>query len=168
MQNNAAGGLKGSALKGRALKRRAKGPERVGKRASGFTLLEMLVVMVLIGLLAGLVGPRLFGKVDTSKVQSTKVQIKMLENAVQMMALDLNGLPPPAKALQWLTTKPDAEPAASRWKGPYLEGVLPKDGWDNAFVYKQPGLNGRELSVVSYGSDGVAGGEGTAADIASQ
>ena len=134
----------------------------------GFTLLEMLVVMVLIGLLAGLVGPRLFGKVDSSKVQSTKVQIKLLENSISMMALDLNTLPPGDQALQWLTQKPTTEPAASRWKGPYLEGQLPKDGWDNAFTVKRPGLNGREISVISFGADGAPGGEGLAADLFSQ
>lgn len=136
--------------------------------ARGFTLLEMLVVMVLIGLLAGLVGPRLFGKVDTSKVQSTQVQIKMLENSVAIMALDVGSAPPAGAGLRWLTQRPDADPQRSAWKGPYIEGALPKDGWNNDFVYQTPGNNGREFSVISYGSDGQPGGEGTAADIMSK
>lgn len=135
---------------------------------AGFTLLEMLVVMVLIGLLAGLVGPRLFGKVDTSKVQSTQVQIKLLENAVSMMALDTNAPPPASAGLNWLVQKPDTEPARTLWKGPYIDGALPKDGWGNPFLYEIPGRNGREFSVISLGSDGQPGGEGTAADIASK
>ena len=134
----------------------------------GFTLLEMLVVMVLIGLLAGLVGPRLFGKVDTSKVQSTLVQIKLLENSVSMMALDINAPPPAGVGLAWLVQRPDTEPARTLWKGPYIDGALPKDGWGNAFAYQMPGLNGREFSVISLGSDGQPGGEGTAADIATK
>lgn len=137
-------------------------------RHAGFTLLEMLVVMVLIGLLAGLVGPRLFGKVDTSKVQSTLVQIKLLENSVSMLALDINALPPVSADLNWLVQKPDTEPARSLWKGPYIDGALPKDGWGNPFLYELPGRNGREFSVISLGSDGQPGGEGTAADLASK
>lgn len=136
--------------------------------SAGFTLLEMLVVMVLIGLLAGLVGPRLFGKVDTSKVQSTLVQIKMLENTISIMALDINSPPPAGAGLGWLVQRPDSEPARTLWKGPYIDGALPKDGWGNAFAYQVPGLNGREFSILSLGSDGQPGGEGTAADIASK
>ena len=134
----------------------------------GFTLLEMLVVMVLIGLLAGLVGPRLFGKVDTSKVQSTQVQIKMLENSISIMALDINAPPPASAGLSWLVQRPDVDPARTLWKGPYIDGALPKDGWGNAFIYQMPGANGREFSIMSLGSDGKPGGEGTAADIMSK
>lgn len=134
----------------------------------GFTLIEMLVVMVLIGLLAGLVGPRLFGRVDTSKVQSTQVQIKLLENAVSIMMLDINGPPPAGAGLIWLTTRPETEPASGLWKGPYIDGALPKDAWGNPFTYTVPGLNGRPFSIISMGSDGVVGGEGTAADLLSR
>jgi general secretion pathway protein G len=132
----------------------------------GFTLIEMLIVMVLIGLLAALVGPRLFGRVDTAKVQSAQTQIKMLENAVSIMALDIGGVPPAASTLKWLNQKPDADPQRGLWKGPYIDGQLPKDPWGNDYVFKLPGLNGRDFSVVSYGADGQAGGEGLAADIA--
>lgn len=142
---------------------------RYGRHASiGFTLIEMLVVMVLIGLLAGLVGPRLFGRVDTSKVQSTLVQIKLLENSISVMALDINGPPVAADGLSWLVTRPDAEPQRSLWKGPYIDGRLPKDAWGNAFLFRQPGVNGRDFSVISLGADGAAGGVGNAADLASQ
>lgn len=141
---------------------------RYRRRVRGFTLIEMLVVMVLIGLLAGLVGPRLFGRVDTSKVQSTQVQIKLIENAMSMMVLDINGPPPQAEGLSWLVTRPDAEPARSLWKGPYLDGAIPKDAWGNSFVYQVPGRDGRAFSVVSLGADGAVGGADMAADIASK
>lgn len=134
----------------------------------GFTLIEMLVVMVLIGLLAGLVGPRLFGRVDTSKVQSTQVQIKLLENAVSIMVLDINGPPPAGPGLTWLTMRPETDPASGLWKGPYIDGALPKDAWGNPFTYTVPGLNGRPFSITSMGSDGIVGGEGLAADLASR
>jgi len=132
----------------------------------GFTLIEMLVVMVLIGLLAGLVGPRLFGRVDTSKVQSTLVQIKLLENAVSVMALDIGAPPPVGAGLGWLVARPEPEPARSLWKGPYIDGALPKDAWGNDFRYQVPGLNGRDLSVISLGADSAVGGVDMAADLA--
>jgi general secretion pathway protein G len=134
----------------------------------GFTLIEMLIVMVLIGLLAALVGPRLFGRVDTAKVQSAQTQIKLLENAVSIMALEIGGMPPQAAGLTWLTQKPESDPQRSLWKGPYLDGQLPKDPWGNPYSLRVPGLNGREFSVVSLGSDGQPGGVGLAADIASK
>lgn len=131
----------------------------------GFTLLEMLVVMVLIGLLAGLVGPRIFGKVDNSKVQTAQVQIKMIESGLQIMSLDVGTLPPDEKALKWLTAPPEDSTAASLWRGPYMEGSVPIDPWNNPYRIITPGVNGKAFSVVSYGSDGQPGGEGLAADI---
>ena len=131
----------------------------------GFTLLEMLVVMVLIGLLAGLVGPRIFGKVDSSKVQTAQVQIKMIESGLQIMSLDIGTLSSGEAALKWLTNRPEDPSIASLWKGPYMEGSLPIDPWNNPYRVVMPGVNGKAFSVVSYGSDGQPGGEGLAADI---
>ncbi len=135
------------------------------RTASGFTLLEMLIVMVMIGLLAGLVGPRIFGRVDTSKVQTAKVQIKMLESSLLMMKLDVNKLPDDDRALQWLTKAPTDEAAKSTWRGPYMEGALPLDPWGGPYKIKTPGLEGKTITVMSYGADGKAGGEGLDADI---
>lgn len=132
----------------------------------GFTLLEMLVVMVIIGLLAGLVGPRIFGKVDSSKVKTAQTQIKMLESAIQIMRLDVGRIPSGEQALQWLTNPPaDDENARTLWKGPYIEGKIPLDPWNNAYAIKVPGNDGKAVSVISLGADGKPGGEGMDADI---
>ncbi|GAP33869.1 type II secretion system major pseudopilin GspG [Piscinibacter sakaiensis] len=135
------------------------------RRALGFTLLEMLVVMVIIGLLAGLVGPRMFGKVDTSKVQTAQTQIKMLRSAVGILQLDIGIAPPQDQGLKWLVEPPQEESLKALWKGPYIDGKLPLDPWSNPYVYRSPGLNGQPFSIISYGLDGKEGGEGLAADI---
>ena len=136
------------------------------RRQNGFTLLEMLVVMVIIGLLAGLVGPRLFGKVDSSKVQTARTQIKMLKSAMGILQLDLGVLPNGEQGLKWLTEAPPNEPLRSQWKGPYIDGKLPLDPWGNPFVFAVPGPGGQPFAIVSYGADGKEGGEGLAADLA--
>jgi len=135
------------------------------RAARGFTLLEMLVVMVIIGLLAGLVGPRIFGKVDTSKVQTAQTQIKMLESALNIMRLDVGQVPPPEQGLQWLTHAPTSPSLVSLWQGPYIEGAIPMDPWNNPYQYKIPGVNNKPYSVFSFGADGKEGGDGLAADI---
>ncbi|MDZ4187684.1 MAG: type II secretion system major pseudopilin GspG [Hydrogenophaga sp.] len=134
----------------------------------GFTLLEMLVVMVIIGLLAGLVGPRIFGKVDSSKVQTTQVQIKMLESSLQIMRLDLGTLPEGEAALRWLLREPEDPAVRVVWKGPYLDGQIPVDPWNNPYQLVTPGPDGKPFAVVSYGADGKPGGEGLNADIMSK
>lgn len=134
-------------------------------KINGFTLLEMLVVMVIIGLLAGLVGPRIFGKVDSSKVQTAQVQIKMIESALQIMRLDIGTLPEGEIALQWLTKEPEDTNTRATWKGPYLDGQIPVDPWNNAYKIVTPGSNGKAFSVISLGADGKPGGEGLNADI---
>ncbi len=135
------------------------------RRDAGFTLLEMLVVMVIIGLLAGLVGPRLFGKVDTSKVQTAKTQIKMLKSAIGILQIDVGAVPPADQGLKWLVEAPGSEPMHSQWKGPYIDGPVPLDPWGNPFVYQVPGAGGQPFAILSWGSDGREGGEGLAADI---
>jgi len=142
-------------------------PKRLSSitRQAGFTLLEMLVVMVIIGLLAGLVGPRLFGKVDTSKVETARTQIKMLKGALGIMQLDMGVMPPPEAGLKWLVEAPAAEPGRSRWKGPYVDGALPPDPWGNPYVYSVPGPAGQPFGILSYGADGREGGERLNADI---
>jgi general secretion pathway protein G len=144
-------------------KRPMKSPCRHPQR--GFTLLEMLVVMVIIGLLAGLVGPRLFGKVDASKVQTAKTQIKMLKSALNIMQLDLGQYPAADQGLKLLVEPPQLESLKSAWKGPYVDGKLPLDPWGNQYQYRLPGLDRQPFSVLSFGSDGREGGEGQAADI---
>lgn len=131
----------------------------------GFTLLEMLVVLVIIGLIAGLVGPRLFSKVDSSKVQTAGVQIKLLRGSVETLRMDVGVYPPVDVGLAMLVTPP-ADPALrARWKGPYLDDAVPLDPWGQPYQYQVPGDEGRAFSIISLGADGRPGGEGNDADI---
>lgn len=131
----------------------------------GFTLLEMLVVLVIIGLLAGLVGPRLFGKVDSSKISTAETQIKMIKGALETMRLDINRFPTADEGLKILYEPPSQEQAKKLWQGPYLDEQVPMDPWENPYQYSIPGKDGQPFALYSFGADGQAGGEGTAADI---
>jgi general secretion pathway protein G len=133
--------------------------------AQGFSLLEMLVVLVIIGLLAGLVGPKLFSRLDASKVQTAEAQVKMLRSTVEMIRLDLGRLPTAEEGLGLLETAPSNSRDAARWRGPYLDDVLPLDPWGNAYRYAIPGANQQAFALYSLGADGAPGGEGDNADI---
>ena len=130
-------------------------------RSQGFTLLELLVVIVIIGLLAAYVAPRYFSQVGKSEVQVAKAQIDALEKAIEQYRLDMRHLPPADQGLQVLVTRPAGEPA---WSGPYLKKAVPNDPWGRPYVYKTPGQNG-EYDLGSYGRDGKPGGTGEDADI---
>jgi len=127
----------------------------------GFTLLELLVVIVVIGLLAGYVAPRYFSQVGKSEVQITKAQIESLEKALDLYRLDTRRYPTTEQGLRALVEKPVSEP---NWKGPYLRKAVPADPWGNAYVYRQPGPRG-DFEIVSLGRDGKPGGSGEDADI---
>lgn len=127
----------------------------------GFTLLELLVVMVILGLLVGYVAPKFFGQVGKSEVKTAKAQIEALEKALDLYRLDTGHYPNTELGLKALNTKPDNEP---KWNGPYLKKEVPVDPWGNAYVYKQPGDHG-EFDLISLGKDGQPGGEGEGADI---
>jgi general secretion pathway protein G len=132
---------------------------------AGFTLLEMLVVLVILGLLASLVGPKLFSKVDQSKVQTAQTQAKMLRGAVETLRLDIGRYPTPEEGLT-LLAKPPADPQlAARWRGPYLDDALPLDPWGAPYQYSLPGAEGQPYALYSLGSDGKRGGEGDGKDI---
>lgn len=134
-------------------------------RNAGFTLLEMLVVLVIIGLLVSMVGPRLFSKVDSAKVQTTQAQIKLLRGAIETMRLDINMYPTTEQGLRLLTDQP-ADPALrARWRGPYLEGAVPLDPWGNPYQYMPPAASGQPFTLFSFGGDGKVGGTGTDQDI---
>lgn len=135
------------------------------RRATGFTLLEMLVVLVIIGLVAGLVGPRLFAKVDSSKIQTAGVQIKLLRGAIESMRMDVGSYPTAEQGLTLLVTPPAEPNLRTRWKGPYLDEAVPMDPWGNPYQYQIPGEEGRPFTIYSFGADGRAGGEGNDADI---
>ena len=141
-------------------------PHRAPARQAGFTLLEMIVVLVIIGLIMGLVGPRLFGQAEKAKVDTAETQIKMLGGALQTMRLDIGRLPTREEGLQLLMNRP-ADPKLSRkWAGPYLEDALPEDPWGRPYLYASPGQHG-ETDVWTLGADAREGGEGANADVAS-
>jgi general secretion pathway protein G len=125
----------------------------------------MLVVLVIIGLLAGLVGPRLFSKVDQSKVTTAQTQVKLLRGAVESLRLDLGRYPTPDEGLSLLTRRPADAAQSARWRGPYLDDALPADPWNQPYQYAVPGADGQPFALFSYGADSKAGGEGDARDI---
>lgn len=131
----------------------------------GFTLLEMLVVLVIVGLLASLVGPKLFNKVDSSKVQTAQTQVKMLKGALETFRLDVGRYPTTAESLLALGTPPQDGRAQAAWKGPYLDGDVPLDPWGTPYQYSTPGSNNAPFALYSLGADGKRGGEGIDADI---
>jgi general secretion pathway protein G len=129
----------------------------------GFTLLELLVVMVIIGLLAGYVGPKYFAQIDKSKVKTAKAQIDSLGKALDQYKLDTGHYPSTENGLISLNLAPASEP---KWNGPYLVKRLPIDPWDKSYEYKMPGEHG-DYDLWSLGRDGQSGGKGDAADIVS-
>lgn len=134
-------------------------------RSAGFTLLEMLVVLVIVGLLVSMVGPRLFTKVDSAKVQTTQAQIKLLRGAIETMRLDINIYPSAEQGLRLLTDQPTEPGLRGRWRGPYLEGAVPLDPWGNPYQYAPPAASGQPFTLYSFGGDGKTGGTGTDQDI---
>jgi general secretion pathway protein G len=132
-------------------------------RSRGFTLLELLVVMVIIGLLAAYVAPRYFSQVGRSEVRSAQAQIAALRNALDAYRLDVGSYPSTEQGLAALTTRPAN---AARWNGPYLQRAVPPDPWGRPYQYRSPGERG-DYDLLSHGKDGQPGGSEENADIAS-
>jgi general secretion pathway protein G len=130
-------------------------------KQQGFTLLELLVVVVIIGLLVSIVGPRLFNRISKSEVQTAEAQINALRKSLDVYRLDTGHYPDQQAGLGALLVAPANEP---KWQGPYLQKELPLDPWQHAYLYRIPGERG-EVDVVSLGADGRAGGEAENADI---
>jgi len=134
---------------------------RVTRRAGGFTLLELLVVMVIIGLLVGYVAPRYFQQVGKSEVKMAQAQIESLQQALDLYRLDTGQYPSTEQGLKALVDRPANE---AKWGGPYLKKGVPMDPWGRPYLYRYPGEKS-ELDLVSLGKDGQPGGSGEAADI---
>jgi len=132
----------------------------------GFTLIEVMVVIVILGVLAALVVPRVLSRPDEARAVAAKQDINVISQALKLYRLDNQRYPTAEQGLAALVAKPDAPPVPTNWKpGGYLER-LPKDPWGNAYVYVNPGLHG-EIDVLSLGADGKPGGVGLDADIGS-
>ena len=142
----------------------AKRPCRAGGVSAGrhgFTLLELLVVMVIIGLLAAYVGPRYFAQLGKSERGTAKAQIEGLAKALDAYRLDTGRYPSTEQGLNALMARPADEP---KWSGPYLQKAVPPDPWGRGYVYRSPGQAG-DFDLLSLGKDGQAGGEGEGADV---
>lgn len=136
----------------------------VKRYGGGFTLIELLIVMVILGLLASLVGPRLFGQLDSSKIKAARTQIEMVGAALDTYRLDMSRYPSTEQGLAALSEKPTEAAEAAKWRGPYLKKRVEKDPWGNFYVYKSPGEKA-DYELSSLGADGKEGGVEDAADI---
>lgn len=142
------------------------GPALRARRAiQGFTLLEMIVVLVIIGLIMGLVGPRLFSQADKAKVQTAETQVKMLKGTLETMRLDIGRYPTQEEGLKLLVQQPTDSKLLQRWKGPYLEDGLPDDPWGNPYQYSPQPTGTHAFVLYSFGADGKDGGTGYDADL---
>ena len=133
------------------------------QRQRGFTLIEIMVVLIIIGLLAALVVPSVMDRPDEARIIKAKQDIRGLESALKLYRLDNYRYPGEQEGLQALVSKPSS---AERWKGPYVES-LPADPWDQPYGYRNPGRDGRAMEVYTLGADNREGGEGPDADIGS-
>ncbi len=134
------------------------------RREHGFTLIEMMVVMVIIGLLMALVGPRFIRQEEKARVRAARAQIELLGTTLDTFRLDIGRYPTTQEGLASLRQRPFG---LERWDGPYLKKDVPKDPWDRPYMYRSPGEAGRPYDLLSFGADGGPGGEGDNRDVAS-
>ena len=131
----------------------------------GFTLIELLVVLIIIGILAGYIGPKIMGRPEEARRTKAALQISGIETALKLYKLDNGVYPSTEQGLQSLIEPPATGKLPPRWRdGGYLER-LPKDPWEREYIYLSPSDNGKGFDIISYGADGLQGGEGEAADI---
>ena len=136
------------------------------RNSRGFTLIEIMVVIIILGILAVYIGPKIMGRPGQAKQVKAQVDISALETALKLYKLDNGGYPATEQGLLALVEKPETGNVPKKWKeGGYLEkSKVPKDPWGNDFVYLSPGVHG-DFDIISYGADGVPGGEGEDKDI---
>ncbi|MET4386010.1 general secretion pathway protein G [Bradyrhizobium sp. F1.4.3] len=157
LRNTIIGAFSTQVKRGRVRSRRSRHPGE-----EGFTLVEMLVVIAIIGLIMGLIGPRVLNYLSESKVKTARIQLQSFSSALDLFYLDAGRFPSTAEGLAALVRR---TPGVAAWNGPYLKGGnVPNDPWNHAYVYHAPGEHG-PYDIVSYGADGQEGGSGTSADI---
>ena len=134
----------------------------------GFTLIELMIVIVIIGILATLLIPRIMERPEEARRIKGKMDIKTIESALKLYKIDSGTYPTTEQGLEALVKKPETSPVPKKWReGGYLEGSVPNDPWGNPFYYTSPGSDGRDFEIISYGNDGQPGGTGRDADISS-
>jgi general secretion pathway protein G len=134
------------------------------KREGGFSLIEIMVVIVIMGLLLSVVGPAVFQNISQAKTQTAKAHMASMKTALQSYRLDNYTYPTTEQGLQALVTKPDSEPVPRKWRSEGYMEKLPKDPWERDYIYTSP-ADGHPFDIVTLGADGVQGGEGEDADI---
>jgi general secretion pathway protein G len=142
------------------------GPRSVPHSQAGMTLIEVVVVIVVLGVLAGVVGTQVFGRVGESRTQAARTQIEQFAVQLDLYRIDNGTYPTTEQGLASLRQRPTTPPEPRHWNGPYARKEIPLDPWGNPYVYRSPGQHG-EYDLVSYGADGREGGEGENADIVS-
>ena len=141
---------------------------RIGNPQSGLTLIEILVVIIVLGLLAGLVAPRIIGRVSEARTATARTQIELLSVALDNYRLDNGSYPTTEQGLAALRTRPVSEPQPRNWRGPYLRKEVPNDPWDRPYIYRSPGdVNTGSYDLLTHGRDGQPGGEDEDTDITS-
>ncbi len=154
--------MKSARRVGRFFARSANNKRRQELGQQGFTLVEMLVVITIIGLIMGLIGPRVLNYLSESKVKAAKIQMQSFSSALDLFYLDAGRFPSTSEGLAALVQR---SPGVAAWNGPYLKGgAVPNDPWSHPYLYRSPGEHG-PYDIMSYGSDGQEGGSGIAADI---
>ena len=136
---------------------------KVSDKSNGFTLMELLIVLVILGLLAALVGPSLYQRIKPAKQSAARAQIENFSTALDTFFIDVGRYPTTDEGLKALRVRP---PGIDSWLGPYLKKEIPDDPWNNDYLYQAPGTNGG-YDIISYGADGVEGGEEENSDITS-